>query len=146
MTKAIEKRLKRAELLCGQARVRLTPIRRDLLTLIYSHGEHLTAYELLRLLRSTYPKAEAMTVYRALDFLQKQQLIHRIATQNAYTACDTPELNHHAQLLLCERCSHAEEVSAILLEKTLRKIAKKNQFILSDKPMEITGICKNCAS
>jgi Fur family zinc uptake transcriptional regulator len=144
MNKSIEKRLLQAEQLCQQAGVRLTDIRKDLLALIYAHGEHLTAYELLRLLRKDYPKAEAMTVYRGLDFLQKQHLIHRVASQNAYTACDTPEHNHHAQLLLCEKCGQAEEISVIALEKALQKTAKQYQFSLSDHPMEITGACKNC--
>lgn len=141
----IEERMSQAEALCERAHVRLTPIRRDLLTLIYSHNEHLTAYELLRLLRNTYPKAEAMTVYRTLDFLQKQQLIHRVASQNAYTACDTPEHQHQAQLLLCEKCGQAEEIKAAHLEEALHTMARQYQFVLSDKPMEITGICKNCS-
>lgn len=144
MHPSTQKRLTQAELLCQQAGARLTPIRKDLLTLIYDHEEHLSAYELLRLLRNDYPKAEAMTVYRALDFLQKHQLIHRLASQNAYTACDTPQQHHHAQLLLCESCGQAEEINAIGLEKALQMIAKQFNFTLSDKPMEIIGLCKNC--
>jgi len=144
MNKSIEKRLLQAEQLCKQAGVRLTDIRKDLLALIYAHGEHLTAYELLRLLRKTYPKAEAMTVYRGLDFLQKQHFIHRVASQNAYTGCDTPEHSHHAQLLLCEKCGQAEEINAVSLEKALQTMAKQYRFALSNNPMEITGTCKNC--
>jgi Fur family zinc uptake transcriptional regulator len=146
MNERIKKLLSRAELLCEQMKARLTPIRRDLLAQIYAHETHLTAYELLRLLRPAYPKVEAMTVYRALDFLQKQQLIHRVASQNAYTACETPQQHHHAQLLLCEKCGHAQEVSMPLLENVLRKMAEQNQFVLSDKPVEIPGACKNCVA
>jgi len=126
MNKTIEQRLVQAEKLCKQVNARLTPIRRDLLALIYSHEAHLTAYELLRQLRTSYPNAEAMTVYRALDFLQKHHLIHRIASQNAYTACETPDHEHHAQLLLCEKCGHTEEVSTKILEDALQKMAKQN--------------------
>ncbi len=85
-----------------------------------------------------------MTVYRALDFLQKNQLIHRIASQNSYTACETPEHDHHAQLLLCEKCGNTEEVSIGLLEKALQKMAKLYHFMLSEKPMEIVGTCRKC--
>lgn len=144
MTKTTEKRLAQAEKICKQTSARLTPIRKDLLALIYSQDGHITAYELLRLLRVSHPKAEAMTVYRALEFLQQQQLVHRVASQNAYTACDTPEQSHHAQLLLCEKCGHAEEVSAPLLENALQTMVKQHSFKLSNKPMEILGICENC--
>jgi Fur family zinc uptake transcriptional regulator len=144
MQKKMEKRLVQAEQLCGKAGVRLTDIRKDLLALIYADGAHLTAYELLRVLRNTYPKAEAMTVYRGLDFLEKQGLIHRVASQNAYTACSAPNHNHYAQLLLCQKCGKAEEISAAALEKALEKIAEQYQFSLSNHPIEITGICNNC--
>jgi Fur family zinc uptake transcriptional regulator len=144
MNPSLEKRLVQAKQLCEQAGVRLTDIRKNLLALIYTHDEHLTAYELLRLLRETYPKAEAMTVYRGLSFLQEQKLIHRVASQNAYTACDTPEHIHHAQLLLCEKCGQAEEINATALEKALQTTAKFYHFHLSNSPIEISGICKNC--
>jgi len=111
---------------------------------MYRHHERLTAYELLRLLREKNPKAEAMTVYRTLDFLQGQQLVHRIASQNAYTTCDAPHHSHHAQLLLCEQCGQAQEVNVKPLEKVFMAIAKEHEFVFSDKPIEITGICKNC--
>lgn len=145
MKTLLEERLKQAELLCTQAHARLTPIRSDLLKLIYSYDIHLTAYELLRLLRKNYPKAEAMTVYRALDFLQKYQLIHRVESKNAYIACETP-VHHppHVQLLLCEKCGQAAEINAIYLKNALKELAQKNQFKLSDKPLEITGTCKTC--
>ena len=46
----------------------------------------LTAYEILDLLRSEGITA-ATTVYRALDKLHKDGLIHRIESLNAWTIC-----------------------------------------------------------
>lgn len=144
MELTLEQRLTQAELLCQKAGVRLTPIRKELLALIYSHRGHLSAYELLRLFRQTHPKAEAMTVYRTLDFLQEQHLVHRVASQNAYTACEMPQHSHRSQLLLCEQCGQTEEINLKTFEKILNSIAKDYLFTLSEKPVEITGICKNC--
>ncbi|MBS0351691.1 MAG: transcriptional repressor [Proteobacteria bacterium] len=139
-----EKRLKQAEQFCQNTGARFTPIRRTILALMYAHQEYLTAYELLHLLREKNPKVEAMTVYRALDFLQAQKLIHRIASQNAYATCDTPHHAHHTYFLLCERCQQTQEVDIQSLNKVFKLITKQYDFFLSDKPVEIIGVCKNC--
>jgi Fur family transcriptional regulator, zinc uptake regulator len=144
MSSNIEKRLKQAEALCQNAGARLTFLRKSVLALMYIHEEHLTAYELLRLLREQNPKTEVMTIYRALDFLQEQKLIHRIASQNAYTTCHTPHHSHYVYFLLCQRCRQTQEIDAKPLEKVMRVISKEYKFFLSNKPIEIIGICKNC--
>ena len=145
MTTSIEKRLKQAVQLCQQTGAQLTSIRKTLLSLIYGHEGNLTAYELLRLFRETNPKAESMTVYRALDFLQKQHLIHRLASKNAYVACDIPNESHQAHFLLCEKCRQSQEVRCKPLEKAAKNLSSEYHFVLSNKPIEITGICKACA-
>lgn len=139
-----ESRLHQAEQLCQSQGARLTPLRKSLLQIIYSQNEQLSAYELLRLLRAVHSNAEAMTVYRSLDFLQKMGFIHKIATKNAYTACDMPQHRHASQLLLCEICGQAQEISAPELGIIFKKVLTSYQFKQSDKPLEITGICKSC--
>lgn len=144
MNTLLEKRLKRAEQLCIQRGGQLTSIRKILLSIIYQNESDLTAYELLNIFRETNPKAESMTIYRALDFLQKHHLIHRLASKSAYTACDIPHENHHAHFLLCEKCGQSQEVKSLFLERTAKNLAAKYHFSLSNKPIEITGLCKTC--
>jgi Fur family zinc uptake transcriptional regulator len=144
MASIVEKRINQAERICKQAGVQLTPIRKALLVLIYSHDVPITAYELLRLYRETSPKAESMTVYRALDFLKKNHLIHRLESKNAYAACHTPEKQHQAQFLLCEKCSQSQEIYVSALEKAAKNTANQYHFVLSERPIEIIGICKKC--
>ena len=147
MTSTMQQRLAQAEQLCRIKGARLTPVRKKILEMIYEHGpaEQLTAYELLRRLRLSQPTAEAMTIYRGLDFLQQQGFIHRIATQNAYVVCDMPQHQHLTQLLLCEKCGQAQEIHALPLIKTIKQTLKEHDFYLSDeKPLEILGLCKSC--
>lgn len=144
MSAVLEKRLKRAEQLCAQAGSQLTTIRKTLLSIIYRNESDLTAYELLNIFRETNPKAESMTIYRALDFLQKHHLIHRLASKSTYAACDIPHEDHYAHFLLCEKCGQSQEVQSPLLEKTAKNLAAKYHFSLSNKPIEITGVCKDC--
>lgn len=145
MAISIEKRIKKAEQLCAQTGGQLTAIRKTLLSIIYKNEGDLTAYELLHLFRETNPKAESMTVYRALDFLQKQHLIHRLASKSTYAACDIPHEDHHAHFLLCEKCGQSQEVQSTQLEKVAKILAAEHHFVLSNKPIEITGICRACS-
>ncbi len=144
MTASIEKRLKKAKQLCEQSGAQLTSIRKTLLSLIYSQEENLTAYELLHLFREINPKTESMTIYRALDFLQKQHLIHRLASRSSYAACDIPDESHQAHFLLCEKCGQSQEVRSKSLEKAAKNLSGEYHFILSDKPIEIVGTCRAC--
>ncbi len=138
------KRIRRAEEICKRAKVQLTPIRKALLALIYLHDVPLTAYELLRLYRKTSSKAESMTVYRVLDFLVKNHLVHRLESKNAYAACHTPEEQHQAQFLLCEKCNESQEVYVSALERAAKNTANQYHYVLSNRPIEIIGICKKC--
>ncbi len=141
----VQFRLTKAEKLCQSYRVKLTPLRKTLLQLLYENKAPLTAYELLRLLRKFYPKIEAMSVYRILSFLEKYHLIHRVLSCHAYAACNIPEHQHHPQLLLCEKCNHSEEIETESLKQAMDDISTKYAFFASKKPIEIFGICQACA-
>ena len=55
-----------------------------------------------------------MSVYRILDFLEENGLIHRLNTTKKYIACShiACEHPHEApQFLICKSCSKVEEVS-----------------------------------
>src|SRR5690606_26104114 len=70
---------------CEQRGTRLTPIRQHVLTLLLEAGRSLKAYELLEAMKQLYPQAKPPTVYRALDFLVEEGLIHRLDAVNAWT-------------------------------------------------------------
>jgi hypothetical protein len=74
----IEDAIDRAELVCGARGARLTDIRRHVLELIWKRHEPVGAYDLLDELRATHRRAAPPTVYRALDFLMENGLVHRI--------------------------------------------------------------------
>ena len=57
----------------------------------------------------------AMSVYRILDFLEQQLLVHRLSTSNKYVSCAHIACDHkHSQAThFCyARCSSVEEVDA----------------------------------
>ena len=70
--------LQQAESQCHTRGVRFTPIRRRVLELIAENGGGLKAYDLLDQLSTEHAAARPPTVYRALEFLIEQGLVHRI--------------------------------------------------------------------
>ncbi|MDP1137031.1 transcriptional repressor, partial [Klebsiella pneumoniae] len=67
-----------ARQICRERRQRLTPIRELELKLIWQCHQPLGAYALLPALAEAGFNSAPPTVYRALEFLQQQGLVHRI--------------------------------------------------------------------
>src|SRR5690349_5876216 len=72
-----------AEARCADAGETLTPLRRRVLELLLDHTGPAKAYDLLADLGSGQGPAKPPTVYRALEFLTRLGLAHRIETLNA---------------------------------------------------------------
>ena len=141
----VETALARAEELCRERGARLTETRRHVLELIWRSHEPVGAYALLESLRRTKRRAAAPTVYRALDFLMAQGLIHRIESLNAYVGCDHPGGGGaHGPVLLCTTGGQAFELMDGGLDAAVEDGASKVGFAVSDRTVELSGICPRC--
>jgi Fur family zinc uptake transcriptional regulator len=89
-------------------------------------------------------RAAPPTVYRALDFLMAQGLVHRLESLNAYIGCPRPYQRHRAQYLICERCGDAAEVEIAGLERTIAATAAAHEFAVSGQTVEVRGVCGVC--
>lgn len=67
-----------AEQVCARRGQKFTPIRRHVLQALLSSHRPLGAYEVIDELAKTMPRPAPITVYRALDFLMENGLVHRI--------------------------------------------------------------------
>ena len=106
----VETAIDRAATLCAARGARLTDLRRDVLALVWEGHAPVGAYHILDALKRRHPGAAPPTVYRALEFLSEQGLIHRIESLNAYVGCDRPDQRHVSQFLICERCNATAEL------------------------------------
>ena len=118
----------RAEELCHARGARLTATRRRVLELIWRSHEPMGAYALLESLRRSKRRAAAPTVYRALDFLMAQGLIHRIESLSAYVGCDHPGESAHGPFLLCTSCGQAFELRDDHLDAAVAEGASRVGF------------------
>jgi Fur family zinc uptake transcriptional regulator len=141
---SVSEQLRVAESLCQERGRRLTPIRRKVLELLLSHGRSLKAYELLESMRAVHPGAAPPTVYRALDFLMEEGLIHRLDAVNAWSACNDAAGAPHDLLVVCTSCGAVAELSDPAMSKLLAERVARTGFALASHETEIRALCAQC--
>jgi len=129
---------------CQQRGARFTPIRRRVLEMIAEAPGSLKAYDLLDRLAEEHAAARPPTVYRALEFLIDQGLVHRIESLNAYVACPCPEHAHGFQLLICRLCGRVEELHLDDVNAQLSRQARDLGFRVERQTIELLGHCEAC--
>ena len=142
----IDPRMDAAAELCATRGARLTDLRRDVLALILASDAPASAYDLLARLKDSRPGAAPPTVYRALDFLLTQGLVHRVERLGAFVGCSEP--GHHAHpvhFLICRLCGEARELEDAALDRTLHEVAARAGFRPERATVEIEGVCAGCA-
>ena len=142
-TDCVKSALQCAEYVCAEKGVRLTDLRRRVLELVWESHRPVGAYYVLKALMKEM-RAAPPTVYRALDFLQEQGLVHRIASLNAYIGCISPHTSHSGQFLICGTCRESTEILNETVNNALRKTAMNAGFAVQQQTVEIIGTCNRC--
>jgi Fur family zinc uptake transcriptional regulator len=137
--------LKHAEALCARRGERLTPMRRQVLEVLAASHKPIGAYEIIEQVAAPGSRPAPITIYRALEFLTAQGLVHRIESRNAFLAC----INNHGPdapviFLICEKCGEAGEAPSAAVAESLNAAAKRVGFAPKSPVIEITGVCKHC--
>jgi Fur family zinc uptake transcriptional regulator len=142
---ALTAALARAEALCTLRGVRLTAQRRRVLELVCRAERPVGAYEILDKLRDG-PPAAPPTVYRALDWLLAQGLVHKLETLHAYIGCTHPEHPHASQFLICNGCGGVTELENQAIAGSLASVASETGFRPTRPVVEVIGMCSDCAA
>lgn len=134
-----------AEQVCERRAQKFTPIRRQVLEALLASHRPLGAYEVIEELAKSMPRPAPITIYRALDFLMANGLVHRIESRNAYLACaHDHDTTATVAFLICERCGLVGEIPATPIAQDLSAAARASGFLPKLSVVEITGICGHC--
>ncbi|MFV0453397.1 MAG: zinc uptake transcriptional repressor Zur [Pseudomonas sp.] len=137
--------LAEADTLCARQGVRLTALRKRVLELVWQSHKPLGAYDILAVLsEQDGRRAAPPTVYRALDFLLENGLVHRIASLNAFIGCSHPEHPHQGQFLICGSCHTAIELENTAVTDAIAAAAASVNFKVEAQTVEVVGICAPC--
>jgi len=136
--------LTEASQLCATRKLRLTPRRRQVLEIMLSSHQPMGAYDILsRLNRAgSADRIAPPIVYRALEFLMAEGLIHRIESRNAFITCVHPGHESIAQFLICRDCEQVAEIETSA--QSLLAAADNLGFAADHSVVEITGVCAEC--
>ena len=137
--------LKEAEDLCQARDVNLTATRRRVLELVWQGHEPVKAYEIIDNFKASHQATKPPTVYRALDFLMENGLVHRIESLNAFVGCARPDNPHQANFFICTNCHRANEIDSRKIAATFENLAHQQNFTISHKTIEVYGLCSSCA-
>lgn len=132
-----------AEARCADEGQRLTAPRKRVLELLLSAPGPVKAYDIIGGFGAAGESAKPPTVYRALEFLERQGFAHRIESLNAYVACRLGDDGHAAAFLICDCCGATREVEPA---GSVAFVAAAEQagYAISSMTIEARGRCDAC--
>lgn len=140
----VEQALSGADRLCADSGTRLTELRRRVLREVWRGHDAVKAYDILERLGDAERSAKPPTVYRALQFLQEQGLVHRLESLNAFVGCARPRRSHQGQFLICGHCGLVREIHAPAIDAAVRRSAQRAGFSVQRQMVEVLGTCEQC--
>ncbi len=140
-----------AERQCKENGTRLTSKRKHILSGLLQSDRALSAYELVEFCKTEFDETmPAMSVYRILEFLQDEHLVHKLNLANKYVACAHIACRHDhevPQFLICQLCQRVKEVDINdSVVQSLRQNVRDAGFELDSPQLEINCICEGCAN
>ena len=161
----VTERLMAAKEQCRLNGARFTPLRQQIYQLVLAANKPIGAYDLitqLQQMRLSEPNnnddsSEALsskkqtpknvappTVYRSLEFLLSEGLIHQLTSINAYVPCCHPRAKHTAAFLICAQCQRVQECSSLPVQEMMSFAQQDVGFVVERSVIELSGRCQAC--
>ena len=145
----VDKIIKHAEEHCKEHDSRLTNRRKQVLSGLLQSKKALSAYELVDYCKKEFSEnVPAMSVYRILNFLQDEHLVHKLNLANKYVACSHITCDHAhevPQFLICGECQRVKEIS--ISKETIGQLqhsVEESGFHLLSPQVEMNCLCEDC--
>ncbi len=152
-------RVEAAKEQCRVRGVRFTPLRQQIYALVLQATKPVGAYDLITQLQQARLSAinegaqeseessknvAPPTVYRSLEFLLAEGLIHQLTSINAYVPCCHPRAQHTAAFLICAQCQRVQECSSVPVQEMMSFAEQDVGFIVERSVIELSGRCQAC--
>lgn len=160
----ITERLAAAKKQCALSGARFTALRQQIYQLVLAANKPIGAYDLITQLqqmrlsesdsqeqetpskKQTAKNVAPPTVYRSLEFLLSEGLIHQLTSINAYVPCCHPRAQHTAAFLICEQCQRVQECSSLPVQEMMGFAEHDIGFVVARSVIELSGLCQTCQS
>ena len=121
---------------------RLTPQRLLILEAVRQSDDHVTPDQVYTVVHRKNPAISRATIYRTLDFLCEQRLIHALywGGQMYYEIADD-QPHHH---LVCRVCGGMTDCDPALLNTLFAAVEQKHHFTIDMDHIALFGMCTCC--
>ena len=156
----VNERLIAAKEQCRLNGARFTLLRQQIYQLVLEANKPVGAYDLItqlqqmrlseseaaspKLSNQTPKNVAPPTVYRSLEFLLSEGLIHQLTSINAYVPCCHPRAQHTAAFLICAQCQRVQECSSVPVQEMMSFAEEDVGFLVERSVIELSGLCQAC--
>ena len=89
-----------------------------------------------------------MSVYRILEFLEAELLVHKLSSANKYVACSHIACDHAhevPQFLICGKCQKVKEIaiSKTVIDELDKQVVNAG-YRLMNSQLELQCLCEHC--
>jgi Fur family transcriptional regulator, peroxide stress response regulator len=126
---------------CRNRGVRVTPQRLAVYRALVQDVSHPTADSLYKRLKGNFRGLSPATVYRTLEFLERENLIRRVSAPEAVARFDANLAAH--QHLVCRICGSMADIS--LPELSDSKLPTVSGFVIEELDIKLVGRCGICS-
>ena len=120
---------------------RVTPQRIAIMEILTTARNHLLPAEIFRQAEIKIPGINEATVYRTLDFLANEGVIHRSMIDSNQVIYEMAPKHHH---LICRDCGQEIEINHTIIEEMYANIEKITGYCLDSGHLIIYGLCPVC--
>jgi Fe2+ or Zn2+ uptake regulation protein len=121
---------------------RMTSQRMAILHVLHHSGMHLSPNEIYKLAKKDLPGLTEPTVYRTLEFLAKNGLVHPAQSGNHHLTYQIAGDDHHH--VVCRACGDEIEVQHQLFEGLYRQLESTSGYVRIDSHITFFGVCPQC--
>ncbi len=126
---------------------RLTAVRRTMVELFVKAAEPMSAPLIIALLSKKKLKVNKTTVYREIEFLEKEGIIIPVYVDAEKKTYELKAGAHHHHVV-CQACDTVEDIDSKALESVMKKleskVKKNSNFTQIWHSVELFGLCKSC--
>jgi Fur family ferric uptake transcriptional regulator len=120
----------------------MTPQRLAILHILRHEGAHLSPAEIYKKARVDIPGLTEPTVYRTLEFLADNGLVHPSNSSNGRLTYEIAGSDHHH--IVCRNCGAEIEVEHGLLASLYQTLETASGFKSIDSHVTFFGVCPEC--
>ncbi|WP_104744367.1 ferric iron uptake transcriptional regulator [Helicobacter acinonychis] len=117
--------------------------REEVVSVLYRSGTHLNPEEITHCIRQKDKNTSISSVYRILNFLEKENFICVLETSKSGRRYEIAAKEHHDHII-CLHCGNIIEFADPEIENRQNEVAKKHQAKLISHDMKLFVWCEEC--